>query len=191
MSQAPPAAAGRGLILIFAAVALGLILLSQGFDDGAAISSRDGDGDQATVESTVSTETVPPSTISEGVDPSTVPVVVSNASGISGLAGQVTDQLAALGYITAEPETAPELSDFTTVYYLTNFEPEARDVATALGYPPDQVVQLAPEPPPAGDASLQVVFVVLGADAETLAAGGDGATPTTAGVTDDTLLAPG
>jgi hypothetical protein len=76
------------------------------------------------------------------------------------------------------------------VYFAPNFEAEARAVAVALGYPPDQVVQASPEPPPAGSGT-EVVIVVLGADVQTLAGGGDGSTATTAGVTDDTLLAPG
>jgi hypothetical protein len=186
MSQAPPAAAGRGLLLIAAAVVLGLLLLSQGFDDGTAtVRATDGGETEASPDST---ETVP-STIPNALDPSSVPVVVSNAAGISGLAGDVTAQLAALGYVTSEPETAPELSDFTIVYFAPDFEPEAREVAAALGYPPDQVVQPSPDPPPAGSGT-EVVIVLLGADAQTLAEGGAGATATTAG-TDDTLLAPG
>jgi hypothetical protein len=188
MSQAPPAAAGRGLLLIAAAVVLGLILLSQGFDDGAASSRASNDGGVAVATS--STETVAPSTIPDALEPSQVPVVVSNAAGISGLAGQVSDQLAALGYITSEPETAAELSDFTAVYFAPNFEAEARAVADALGYPADDVVQPSPEPAPAGNGT-EVVIVLLGADAETLAGGGAGATSTTAAPTDDTLLAPG
>lgn len=187
MSQAPPAAAGRGILLIAAAVVLGLILLSQGFDDGAASSRASNDGGDATVAPD-STETVPASTIPDALPPEQVPVVVSNAAGISGLAGQVTEQLAALGYIMSEPETAPALSDFTAVYFVPNFQAEARAVATALGYPPDQVVQPSPEPAPAGSGT-EVVIVVLGADAETLAAGGGDPTATTAPT--DTLLAPG
>lgn len=187
MSQAPPAAAGRGLLLIAAAVVLGLLLLSRGFDDDATTSRASNDGGEAQPADPDSTETIPPSTIQDALDPAQVPVVVSNAAGISGLAGDVTAQLQALGYITSDPETAPELSDFTAVFFAPDFEPEARAVATALGYPPDQVVQASPDPPPAGSGT-EVVIVVLGADAPSLTAGGD-TTGTTA--TDDTLLAPG
>lgn len=196
MSQAPPAAAGRGLLLIAAAVVIGLLLLSQGFDDNAA-SSNESSTDEASIETTVSTDTIPTTTLAPPVDPSTVPVVVSNASGISGLAGNVTSQLEALGYITAEPETSETPSDFTSVFYLPNFEPEGRAIAEQLGLPVDQVVQPSPETPPAGDPALQVVFVIIGADFETITSGGTtdstdttGATDTTA-ATDDTLLAPG
>lgn len=193
MSQAPPAAAGRGLLLIAASVVLGLILLSQGFDDGAATSSRASNtGDTADVSSET-TQTLPLETIPDALDPSQVPVVVSNAAGISGLAGEVSSQLQALGYITSEPETAAELSDFTTVYYQPDFEAEAIAVANALGYPAEQVVQPSPSPAPAGDGVTEVVIVVLGADVQTLGGGvaADGSTSTTLGITSDTLLAPG
>ena len=188
MSQAPPAAAGRGLLLIAAAVVLGLLLLSRGFDDDATTSRASNDGGEAEAVEPDSTETVAPSTIPDALDPSQVPVVVSNAAGISGLAGDVTAQLQAVGYLTSEPETAAELSDFTVVYFAPDFEPEARAVATTLGYPPDQVVQASPDPPPAGSGT-EVVIVVLGADAPSLTAGG--ATGTTVTATDDTLLDPG
>ena len=192
MSQAPPAAAGRGLLLIAAAVALGLLLLSQGFDDGAATSRASNEGGQQEAEPAETTETIASSTIPEALDPSQVPVVVSNAAGISGLAGEVTTQLQGLGYITSDPETAPELSDFTAIYFAAGFEAEARAVAEALGYPADQVVQPAPDPPPAGSGT-EVVMVLLGADAQNLAGGdgGDGATTTSIAATDDTLLTPG
>ena len=188
MNQAPPAAAGRGLLLIAAAVVLGLLLLSKGFDDGAATSRASSDGGEAEVAPSDSTETVAPSTIPDALDPSQVPVVVSNASGISGQAGEVTAQLQALGYITSEPETAAELSDFTAVYYVEGFEAEARAVATSLGYPVDQVVAPSPEPAPAGTGT-EVVIVLLGADVQTL--GDGGASPSTTAATSDTLLAPG
>jgi hypothetical protein len=187
MSQAPPAAAGRGLLLIGASVVLGLILLSQGFDDGSATSARGSNSSNEADVSSETTLTIPDETIPGALDPSQVPVVVSNAAGVSGLAGEVTAELQALGYLTSEPETSATLSDFTAVFYEPNFEAEALEVATSLGYPPDQVVQPMPDPAPAGSGT-EIVVVVLGADVTSFS--GD-TTATTVGGTDDTLLAPG
>jgi hypothetical protein len=47
-------------------------------------------------------------------------IVVMNASGVEGLAGDTTELLVdAFGYEGLEPGTAPSLSDTTTIYYRT------------------------------------------------------------------------
>ena len=116
-------------------------------------------------------------------------MVATNAAGISGLAGETTTVLQTAGYITSEPETAAELSDFSVVYYAPQFEAEARAVAETLGWPPDQVVQEMPPEPPAGNGT-EVVVVVLGADAPNLGGAAAGGTTTTVPAGQDTLLAP-
>ncbi|MET0739877.1 MAG: LytR C-terminal domain-containing protein [Acidimicrobiales bacterium] len=166
--------AGRGLILVAVAVAIGIVLLAAGLDDSASVTVRASDdtSDSNTAadddESTV--ETVPNA---EDVNPADVPVVVANGSGLEGAAGAVTEQLAGLGY---DPGSAVDVSAdagetlLDTVYYITaptSFEAQALKVAADLGLGPDAVMAM-PVPPPA-EIGLAGVLVVLGSQPAGLA----------------------
>lgn len=165
----------RGIVLLAAAVVLGLFLLraledssasdgetatgpteTTAADEGDTTDTTGGEEDQTT------TTTLPPPR-----PPAEVTVLVANASGVTGAAGARTDQLAAEGYQTATPTNAPEgqLLDATQVLFVQGFQPEARALAESLGAPTDGVAGM-PEPPPVDPAGAQVV-VLLGTDIAT------------------------
>jgi hypothetical protein len=176
VSQPPPAAAGRGLLLIAGAVLIGFVLLSQGFGDDPVSSNR-----ASGTEADVSADSTPSSTIADEngqptLDPSQVTVVVANATSTQGLAGQYSETLAGAGYITSEPATASAPSDTTGVYFLNDFqsyENEAKGVASALGLP-NSVVQPLPAEIALETTGAELVIVIIGADIDALTGGGDG-----------------
>jgi hypothetical protein len=158
----------RGVVLVAVAVVIGLILLGSGLDDTGPLTVDTGEGDEEAAangdeEEDPTTDTVLPSDV---VDPSGIPVVVANGSGVSGAAGAVTELLIAAGYSPGEPTdtTVPNAeTPLDTVYYIaepTSFQAQAEQVAADLGLPPESVVPM-PNPPPA-DIGLAGVLVVLG-----------------------------
>jgi LCP family protein required for cell wall assembly len=90
------------------------------------------------------------------VDPSWVPVQVSNASDTSGLAAGVADELAAYGFSIYDTGNYTGTSTHTVVRFAPGMEAEAMTVASAF---PGTVLQRA-----ADSALGNVVEVVLGAD---------------------------
>jgi hypothetical protein len=177
----------RGVVLVALAVVIGIILLGSGLDDtGPVTVAADGDGGEETSgdgDEEPSTDTVVPD---EVVDPSSIPVVVANGSGVEGAAGAVTELLIAAGYSPGDPtDTTVDASQtpLDTVYFIatpTSFQAQAEQVATDLGLPPESVVEM-PNPPPA-DIGLAGVLVVLGSSPGGLAESAVSATttPTTA-----------
>lgn len=107
-----------------------------------------------TVPSTTTT-TSPPTTLRAARPPSEVRVVVLNSIGVAGLAGDLSDELAGLGYQVAEPDNyTPELSD-TMIFHADGFSLEALEVAEAV---PDGTV--APDQELATDWGVDVVVVI-------------------------------
>ncbi|MFM8531125.1 MAG: LytR C-terminal domain-containing protein, partial [Ilumatobacteraceae bacterium] len=91
-------------------------------------------------------------------------ILVANASGVSGSAGQMTTALQAQQFVVTQPLNAdPNLGKLTTtiVYYVPGFEAQATLVADILGG-----VQILPvqSPPPVEGGTLgeAVVLVLLG-----------------------------
>jgi hypothetical protein len=154
----------RGVVMVGLAVVIGLVLLSAGFDDSevAVRTAAEAEGDDNVApddgDDSVTTETVP-----SALDPSAIPVIVANGSGVSGAAGAVTEQLTALGYNPGAPTDATSETAFDTVYFLPNAQDQAEQVATDLGLGPE-AVQPMPTPPPADQAAIGLaqVLVVLG-----------------------------
>lgn len=112
------------------------------------------------------------------VDPKTVVVDVGNASGATGLAGQVADTLGAAGYARGSVGNVAARTTSVVRYSADAAEPGARAVAAALGGLPVEK---------AADAPAGRVQVLLGTDrapgATAVAGGGPGSSvaPPTAG----------
>lgn len=100
--------------------------------------------------------TTTPTTIREARDPSEVRVVVLNSTGVTGLAAQLTEELAPLGYQLGEPSNyTPELSD-TMIFHSDDF-----------GFEAVQLLDVVPDATVAADSDLAAewgvdVVVVLG-----------------------------
>jgi hypothetical protein len=155
----------RGIVLIAAAVVLGLFLL-RALDDSSSSDGTiaAGPGTTAPAGSDDTTDT----TAEEGDEttttvpvrpPAEVVVRVANASGVEGVAGQRTEQLAGAGYQTVGPTNAPEQLEATQVLFAEGFEGEARALAEALGAPAEGVAAL-PAPPPVDPAGAHMVVLV-------------------------------
>ena len=158
----------RGIVLVVAAVVLGLFLLRALEDsapsDGVATAptettAADGEAtDTTTAENGGETTT----TAAPVRQPAEIVVRVANVSAVEGAAAARTDQLASAGYQTVDPTNGPEQLDATQVLFVDGFEGEARALAEQLGAPADGVVAM-PAQPPVDPGGAQLV-VLLGTD---------------------------
>ena len=153
------------VIVAAIAVLLGFLILrdvnrDQGevsFDGGTEIPTETGaPGSESTL--------VPPANVAP--DRTGFKVLVANASGVSGTAGQMTTALQAEQFVVAAPVNAdPALGKLavTIVYYVPGYESQATLVADVLGG-----VQILPLPATptveGGSLSEAVVLVMLGTD---------------------------
>ena len=150
------------IIIAVLAVLLGFFIL------------RDIRSDQTGPAAVAETETtVDPTqtTVGEVVVPTTLvltsfKIQVTNASGISGSAGQLTPELQGRGYIVQPANNKSEITPkqtVTVVYYLLGSEQAAAAVANALG---GVGIAAMPEPIPTetGNLGEATVMILLGTD---------------------------
>jgi hypothetical protein len=155
-----------GAVVAVVAVVLGFVILRN-------LSSDDGGGTASPVTTTtvlapVDT-TLPPETTTTTLAPinkTGYKMVVANASGVGGSAGQLTIALQGQGFIV-EPATNSAAErrglETTVVYYLAGNEPNATSVARTLG---GVCIEPMPTPVPTERATLgeASVLVLLGKD---------------------------
>ncbi|NCU81486.1 MAG: LytR family transcriptional regulator [Actinobacteria bacterium] len=150
------------IIIAVLAVLLGFFIL------------RDIRNDQTGQTASVETETtVDPTqtTVSEVVVPTTLvltsfKIQVTNASGISGSAGQLTTELQGRGYIVQPANNKSEITPkqtVTVVYYLLGSEQAAAAVANVLGGVGIAAMP-APIPTETGNLGEATVMILLGTD---------------------------
>ncbi|MGH8972748.1 MAG: LytR C-terminal domain-containing protein [Acidimicrobiia bacterium] len=123
-------AAARGTGLIALAVAIGIVLL-QYSDDPA---DRTSAGREPAVEAPLSAASSTTTTTAGPRPPGEVRVLVLNASGRQGVAGDMSGRLKVAGYQTLEPGNA-DVRPTTTVGCRPGFEREGTALASALGVP--------------------------------------------------------
>jgi hypothetical protein len=109
------------------------------------------------------------------VPPSKVPVLVTNASGITGAAAALSARIQASGWDMLPPTNAT--SDVTTssIYYMPGFQPSAASIASSLSLPATAVVPYTSAAPVTSVGTAKVI-VVAGPDLSD-----NSATTTTAG----------
>ena len=165
------AAAGRGVLLIVFALAIGILLLARALDDSG--SSGETGGASTTAAPATSAGTTPPTpapttpttaALPPAHDPAQVPVLVLNGREVQGVARANNEELLRLGYNGLPPGNTAAPVATTSVYFTDPaYQADALNVAAALQIPPDRVV-------PLGDTNLGVdvntakVVVVLGQD---------------------------
>lgn len=157
------------VIVVVAMLVFGAISLIDGFRDGSSptagvttttTTTGAGPSTTATTRPTTTTTTAAPTTTTTAAPPTTVRspsevrVLVLNAVGTPGLAGTVTDQLAALGYDMATPDNADEQLDQSRIWYRRGFGAEALELGAQI---PDALIELIPDPELDAD-----IVVVLG-----------------------------
>ena len=167
-------AAGRGLLVVLAAVVIGLVLLNSGLDGGggsvSAVTLPSGSTTKPTTKPT--TATTKATTSGSDTTVATVPgstrptnqvkVFVANAAAIKGAAGRLADVLKAAGYVAVTGNITPKIAN-SVVYYVQGSQSEAAAVAQAIGANPANVVVM-PVPPPIADLQGAQVLVALGTD---------------------------
>ena len=154
--------AGRAIVLVIVAVALGALLLARGFDgaDNTGASSNGDDAEQepsdrgdkgdngdngdngdepavdepSTSTTTTTTTTVPPVVTHL---PGEVKVAVANGTGERDRASRTAGVLNADGYVTAAKNTEQNRVSESVIYYRPGYGDDAKAVASALGAPAD------------------------------------------------------
>ena len=182
-------AAGRAILLVAVAIALGAFLLARGFDgsDGTAADTDPDDteqpssgtggesnGDPADPETPTSTTTTTTTTTAPPIvthPPGEVKVAVANGTGDRGRAGRTAGILNASGYVTAAKNTEQDRVGESVVYYRPGYGDDAKAVASALGAPPDRltpapgtIMTLIRNPETPQDLETFNIFVVVGTD---------------------------
>ena len=180
--------AGRAILLVAAAIAVGAFLLARGFDGADDTTAATGNGtgqtqtdpddgengdDPATVESTTTTTTTTTTTAPPIVTrpPGEVKVAVANGTGDRGRAGRTAGILNASGYVTAAKNTQQDRVGESVVYYRPGYGDDAKAVASALGAPADlltpapaTIMTLIRNPETPQDLETFNIFVVVGTD---------------------------
>jgi hypothetical protein len=167
MAASPPTASVRenavGIVLIVAAVLIGLLLLVKGYDSEGGVVSTGAESASPTTATTApsapTTSTTAPVTTNP---PAQVSVKVANASGGSGLASKTSATLQEKGYTQVTITDAPSLVTSTQVLYVKGAKGDAEQVAAALGVDA-AAVQPMPTPPPIA-LSGATVLVMAGPD---------------------------
>ena len=166
-AQAGGGAAGRGIVLVIVAIALGAFLLARGFDGsddgggsadaastdtGSDSESSDGDGDSeggeddetdpasTTSSTTTTTSTAPPPVTHPRGD---VKVVAINGKGAPGLAGAATEKLNGLGFTTMAKNAVNFGMTDSVIYYQDGYGEDAKSIADELNAPAD-ILRRAP-----------------------------------------------
>jgi hypothetical protein len=174
-SRSAGAAAGRGVLLIVFALAIGILLLARAIDgdNGTRVDAGSGSSagsDQAEpsappTSSAPSTAAAPQTTaVPPSHEPAEVPVLVLNGREIQGVARANNDALLRLGYNGLAPANTAAAVATTNVYFTDPaFQGDALKVAEALQIPPENVVPLGTVDL-GQDLKAAKVVVVLGQD---------------------------
>lgn len=168
--RSAPSFARRGAVLVAAIAAVSVVAAcrSDRSAEPTTTTAATTTTSSTTTTSTTTTTTLPPTTTT--APPVTSPgiVKVANASGVDGAAGQLSNELAALGFQMRDPTNGAGQDDdlqVSKVYVLPGSEPVAYSIARLMGG-----LEVLPMPTPAwirggtenlGDAT---VLVMLGHD---------------------------
>ena len=182
--------AGKGVLLLGVFVAIGIIVLSEGFNDTTgrseslsipAVTEESNEETNTTEEETVSEEetataetesTVPvqeaPVESSESVlhPPAEVRVLVANGTEVGGAAGAIREVLISdQGYNGLPPvnATTEEVPEFSFVYYANGYELDARNVGLIIGADSANILPI-PADLPVADLAEANILILLGSD---------------------------
>ena len=182
--------AGKGVLLLGVFVAIGIIVLSEGFNDTTggseslsipAVTEEPKEQANTTEEETVAEEetateetesTVPvqeaPVSSSESVlhPPAEVRVLVANGTEVGGAAGAIREVLISdQGYNGLPPvnATIEEVPEFSFVYYANGYELDARNVGLIIGADSANILPI-PAALPVTDLAEANILILLGSD---------------------------
>jgi LytR cell envelope-related transcriptional attenuator len=113
-----------------------------------------------TVAHSGSTHASSTTTTSTTHPPGSVPVLVANATAVSGAAGDVSNELQAVGWSMLPPVNASTRVSSSHVYYVAGREQEAASVAATLHLPSSAVMPYTTAAPISSIGTAEVVVVV-------------------------------
>jgi hypothetical protein len=174
-STNPSAAAGRGLLLVLLAVAIGVLLLARAVDrdDDPVIAgaprttlpAEDGGTDAAPADQTQATAPAVTTIPTAHANPGDVIVLVANGRAVQGAAAANRDHLLAQGYNVLAPTDHPNTPQTNVFFESVEWQADALAVAQTLEISAGSVVSFPAEPFPIDIKSAKVV-VVLGTDGQ-------------------------
>ncbi|MGH9224362.1 MAG: LytR C-terminal domain-containing protein [Acidimicrobiales bacterium] len=166
MRAAAGGGGARGVLLLGAALVLGIVLLQQ-YDTGRAPFSEQVDTNPGPTTSSTrrqgSVSVVPTPTTRPARPADQVKVLAANGTTSSGLGARTTTLLQGLGYNALSPVDATRLIEQTQVQYQPDYEAEARAIALLLQLPVASV-RVMEDSPPVPDTRDANILVILGAD---------------------------
>lgn len=160
-------AMARGIALILAAVAVGVLVLRVAGDEHnfESDSQKRARLDSASATSSTLPSADPSSTTPAPTTPAPTPetttVLVLNGSDTKGAAKGATEMLKTAAFKTMTPSDVKQKPAATAVYYMAGFDTMAQQIATKLGIAAKPLAM--PTPAPADPAGAQVL-VIIGAD---------------------------
>jgi hypothetical protein len=146
----------RALIVLVVFVAVTVLALSKLHP--ASTKAAPGSATRAT--STSTTRPAHPTTTTTTIAPSKVPVLVANASGVTGAAAAISAQLKPAGWDLLPPADASAQVTTSHVYYVVGFKPEADAIASSLQLPATSVGPYTTAAPISSIGSAEVAVVV-------------------------------
>jgi LytR cell envelope-related transcriptional attenuator len=150
----------RALVLLLVFVVLAMVALGK-VHGGTTTPSA---AATTTVPPAASTTTAPhgaaTTTTSTTHPPGSVPVLVANATGVSGAAANVSNQLQAVGWSMLPPVNASARVTSSHVYYVAGREQQAASVASALHLPSTAVAPYTTAAPISSIGTAEVVVAV-------------------------------
>ena len=155
------AVGARGIVLLAAALILGVILLNE-FDTGPVpFSERVEVDDGPSTTSGLPTVTVVPTTTARAARaPADIRVLAANGTSTAGLGGRTTELLRNSEYNALAPIDSSRTVDATIVAYRADFDVEARALAQLLQLPLSAVRPLDETTPIPEDRDADIVVVV-------------------------------
>lgn len=153
--------AGRGALLLFVALLIGIGLL-QSTDHSATIGSTTTSPTTSKPAATVPASTTTTAPAAPAHDPKTVKVLSANGTTTDGVGAKLQAKLRAANFNTLSPVTSNTKLDTTQIFFTNGFQPDALAIATLLGLPAT-VVQPLPAKAPVTVGTANVV-VIAGRD---------------------------
>jgi hypothetical protein len=144
----------RALIVLAVFVVATVLLLGVIHPTSTGSTSASG---PAVSTTTTTTHPVPTTTT---IPAARVPVLVANASGVTGAAAAISKELEPGGWDLLPPADATASVPTSNVYYLAGFQPEAKSIATTLHLGAGAVVPYTTAAPISSIGAAQVLVVV-------------------------------
>lgn len=153
---------GRAVLLIVAALIVGILVLHRGSSAPTALAVSGATSTTVKASGSHGTTTTTPTTAALR-NPQDIKVLVANGTDTRGAASLFSDRLHKAGYNTLASTNTTTPAATSTVFYAPGYDREAAVVATQLGLQPS-AVQPLPQQAPVAQLHDAQILVVVGPD---------------------------